>query len=162
MTASPFGDGVGIGKEGLDALDDQKLELGCRQALPGVIIAPRSYLGVRDQSARDIVAIAHALLDCVGWRHRLAAGVEQDACQQISLSSFLAPGSPVDAVGFELPLNLSPEILINDRRMLAWIDGALVDDLAAIDPVLQHLVEGPAREGMAAIGAPVRPPSFPC
>ena len=40
--------------------------------------------------------------------------------------------------------------------MLAGIGDALVDDLAAIDPVLQHLVKRAAGEGLPAIGLAVR------
>ena len=38
-------------------------------------------------------------------------------------------------------MNLEPKILIDDRRVLARIRSPFVDDLAAIDPVLQHLIE---------------------
>ena len=100
-------DGVGIGEEGLEAFDDQTLELDRRQALPRVrdpVCSPR--FDVRDQPARDIVAIAHALLDRVRRRHRFALGVEQNAGQQIGLLRLVARDPPLDAVGFELLLNL--------------------------------------------------------
>jgi hypothetical protein len=127
-----------------------------RHALSGLVIALAFHPDARDQPTRDIVAIAQSLLDRVGRRHSYAAGVEEHASQQISLFGRFARGPPLHAVGFELLLNSQPEILIDDRRMLARIGRTLVDDLAAIDPVLQHLVERAAREGMAAIGTPVR------
>jgi hypothetical protein len=57
---------VRISKESSQALDNQTLELGGRQALSGLVIALPLRLDARDQTARDIVAIAYAFLDCVG------------------------------------------------------------------------------------------------
>ena len=89
-------------------------------------------------------------------RHELPRGVEQNAGKQIGQLRFVARAPPLDAVGLQFLLNLPPELLVDDSRMLAGIGGAFVDDLASIDPVSQHLVEGAAREGMASIGVAIR------
>ena len=57
---------------------------------------------------------------------------------------------------FELALHLSPELLVDDRRVFAGKCLVLVDDLAAIDRVLQHQIQRPARKPLAAVGAAVR------
>ena len=125
-------DGVGIGEEGFEAGDDEDLELARWQALPLFDPAGRSV--VRDQPARDIVAISHALLHRMGRRHRFALGVEENAGEQIGQLCPVARACPLDAVGFEFLLNLPPEVLVDDGRMFTGIGGALVDDLAADRP----------------------------
>ena len=40
---------------------------------------------------------------------------------------------------FELGLHLIPEILVDDRLVLAGVGLVLVDDLAAVEPVLQQI-----------------------
>jgi hypothetical protein len=47
-------------------------------------------------------------------RHRFALGVEQDADKQIVEFRPVARAGPFDAVGFELRLNLPPELVIDD------------------------------------------------
>src|SRR4051794_30498550 len=47
------------------------------------VLAFATRLHVRDQPARHVVAIAHALLDRMRRRHRFALGVEQLASEQI-------------------------------------------------------------------------------
>src|ERR1700736_5312715 len=71
----------------------------------------------------------------LGWRVRLPRS-----------SAALAPGSIAD----ELLLNGIPQWLIDDRRVLATMELALVNDLAEIGAVLQHLVERAARKRLPA------------
>ena len=52
-------------------------------------------------------------------------------------------------------LNLIPERLVYDRRVLSRISISFVGDLAAIDAVLQHEIEGAAGELLAAIRSAV-------
>src|SRR5208283_3250600 len=63
---------------------------------------------------------------------------------------------PLDPVLFEMALHASPQIFIDDRRMLSGECFALVDDLAPENSVLQLEVKGAARKPLAAIGAPIR------
>src|SRR4051794_17229820 len=92
----------------------------------------------------------------MGRRHRRTLGVKQRAGKQISELRSFARARPLDGVGLEFFLYLSPKLLVDNRRMLAGISHPLMNDLAAIDPVLQHLVQRAAREGLPAIGAPIR------
>ena len=50
-------------------------------------------------------------------------------------------GATIDPVCRQGLLHFLPEIVIDDRRVLAWIGLVLMHDLAAIDAVLQHVVE---------------------
>ena len=74
-------DGDGISEEGSQALDNETLELGRRNTLPGLMIALPLRPDAGDQPARDIGAIAKTFLDSVRRRHRLAASVEQNTRQ---------------------------------------------------------------------------------
>ena len=53
-------------------------------------------------------------------------------------------------------LHLLPQILIDDRLVLAGISLVLMHDLAAIDAVLQHVVERSPRHRLAPIGPTIR------
>ena len=87
-------------------------------------------------------------------RQPLAALVEDQAGQQAGLLCVCA-GSPLDAVLGEHRLDLVPQGLVDDGRMLSGIGIALVRDLAAIDPVLKHEIKGPAGELVTAIDSAV-------
>jgi hypothetical protein len=77
--------------------------------------AVRSGLG--DQRSGDVVAIAAALLDGVGWCEPLPPSVDQQA----RLGCFrLAPMVP--RVRCEPVPNRSPGLIINQRRVLATGD----------------------------------------
>jgi hypothetical protein len=89
-------------------------------------------------------------------RHELPSGVEQNAGKQIGQHRFIARVPPLNAVDLQFLLNLPPELLVDDLRMLAGVGRAFVDDFASIDPVSQHLVERAAREGLASIGLAIR------
>ena len=92
----------------------------------------------------------------MGWRQPLTILVEQEAGQQTWLLS-TDTTCPLDAVLGQRRLDPIPEVLIDDRRMLSGIGGALVGDLAPVDPVLQHLAKGATAEDLIAIGSPIRP-----
>src|ERR1700726_3882586 len=55
----------------------------------------------------------------------------------------------------EQALHLGPELLVDDRRMLAEKGLVLVDGLSAIERILQHQIQRPARKPLAAIGTAV-------
>ena len=59
-------------------------------------------------------------------------------------------GDALGGIAGELHLNRIPQRLIDDRRVFAGMGLALVNDLAAIDAVLQNQVERAARERLAA------------
>src|SRR5207253_9842212 len=62
-------------------------------------------------------------------------------------------GVPLGGVAGQLCLNRIPQRLIDDRRVLTRMGLPLVDDLASIDPVLQHQIERAAGEWLAAAQA---------
>src|SRR5580700_1005371 len=93
------------------------------------------------------------MLDCMARRHAVAVAIKQHAGEEAGLarsSAALAPGS----IAGELLLNGIPQWLIDDRRVLAGMELALVNDLASVNAVLQHQVERAARERLAADKAP--------
>jgi hypothetical protein len=102
-----------------------------------------------DQRARDIVAVARALFDCIARRHAVAVAIKQHPGEQAWLVSAGAGGA-LSGIAGELRLHRIPPRLIDDRRMFARIGLALVNDLAAIDAVPQHQIERPARERLTA------------
>ena len=57
------------------------------------------------------------------------------------------------------PLHLGPALLIDDRRMLAGKGLVLVDRLSAIERILQHQIQRPARKPLAAIRTAVGRPA---
>src|SRR5204863_8447966 len=63
-------------------------------------------------------------------------------------------GVALGGVAAQWPLNRIPQRRIDDRRVFAGMGLALVNDLAAIEAVLQHQVERTARERLVADEAP--------
>ena len=61
-------------------------------------------------------------------------------------------GVAIDPVCLQGGLHPVPQILINDRVVLAWIDLVLMHDLAAIDAVLQYEIERPPGNRLAPCG----------
>jgi len=59
--------------------------------------------------------------------------------------------SPIDTVLGENSLDLVPKGLVHDGLMLSGIRASFVGDLATIDAVLQHEIEGAAGQFLAAI-----------
>src|SRR6516225_1053694 len=60
-------------------------------------------------------------------------------------------GAAIDSVCRQGSLNLLPEIVIDDRGVLAWIGLVLMHGLATIDAVLQHVVERAPGHGFDTI-----------
>src|SRR5262249_38734490 len=120
-----------------------------------------------DQRSGDIVAVSRALLGRMGRCHAIAIGVKQHPGEHARLASADA-GVALGGVGGELRLDRVPQRLIDDRRVFAGMGLSLVNDLAAIESVLQHQVERTAREWLASnaatrSGSPrlaLDPPSF--
>src|SRR5213596_1344432 len=88
-------------------------------------------------------------------RHPIAVAIKQQAGEEARLTMSSAC-VPLGGVAGQLCLNRIPQRLIDDRRMLTRMGLLLVDDLAAIDPVLQHQIERTAGEWLAA------PPATRC
>src|SRR3984893_12785903 len=89
----------------------------------------------------------------MAWRHPGSVPLKQHAGMEDGLacsSAALAPGS----MAGELLLNAIPQWLIDDRRVFAGMELALVNDLAEIGAVLQHQVERAARERLPADESP--------
>src|ERR1700751_5406898 len=87
---------------------------------------------------------------CVRLPHWRPAGLSAGGCGWVCSSAALAPGS----IAGELLLNGIPQRLIDDRRVFAGMELALVNDLAEVGAVLQHQVERAPRERLAADEAP--------
>jgi hypothetical protein len=88
-------------------------------------------------------------------RQSLAAFVEGQSGEQAGILCVYSCSS-IDPVLGEDGLNPVPKGLVHDGLMLSRMGVALVRDLAAIDAVLQHEVEGAAGELVTAIDSPVR------
>src|SRR6185437_13925970 len=102
-----------------------------------------------DPRVGDIVVVTRVPLDRVGWRHSVAVAIKQHPGEQAGLASRWAGVAPGGIAG-ELRRNRIPERRINDRDVVAGMGLSLVDDLAAIDAVLQDQVERAARKRLAA------------
>ena len=132
-----------------DSIGDKGLDLGGREAQPG----GRRGLALGDQRARDIIAVAGAVLDRMRRGHPMAVAVKDQPGQQARAFD-MAAASVLDCVLGEPPLHRIPQLLVDDRLVLTGIGVVAVDDLAAVDPVPQHQVERAAGDRLAAPAAP--------
>src|SRR5215469_9733943 len=103
---------------------------------------------VGDQRSRHIVAVSRPFLGRMGWRHPIAVAIEQHAGEQARRARACAGVAP-GGIGGELPLDRIPQRLIDDRRVFAAMGLPLVHDLAAIEVVLQDVIQRTAREWLA-------------
>src|SRR5947208_12188914 len=85
-------------------------------------------------------------------RHPITVAIKQQAGEEARLTMSCAR-VPLGGVANKLCLNRIPQRLIDDRRVLTRMGLLLVDNLASIDPVLQHQIERAAREWLAAAQA---------
>src|SRR5437899_8310054 len=83
-------------------------------------------------------------------RHPIAVAIKQQAGEEARLTSACVP---LGGIAGKLCLNRIPQRLIDDRRVLTRMGLLLVDDLASIDPVLQHQIQRAADEWLAAAQA---------
>src|ERR1700720_5035802 len=88
-------------------------------------------------------------------RHPVAFAIKQHAGEQAGLVISCAR-IPLGGVAVKLSLDRVPQRLIDYRRVLARMELALVNYVAAIGAVLQHQVECAARERLAADEGPGR------
>src|SRR4029077_15224855 len=86
-------------------------------------------------------------------RHPIAVVIKQQAGEEARLTMSSACVL-LGGVAGTLCLNRIPQRLIDDRRVLTGMGLLLVDDLASIDPVLQHQIERAPGEWLAAAQAP--------
>src|SRR6267143_6247954 len=82
-------------------------------------------------------------------RHPIAVAIKQQAGEEARLTMSSAC-VPLGGVAGQLCLNRIPQRLIDNRRVLTRMGLLLVDDLASINPVLQHQIERATREWLAA------------
>ncbi len=82
----------------------------------------------------------------------MTLGVEQQAGERARALRPLAR-STLNRVGGKLGLHRVPKRRVDDRLVFGGIGLLLVDDLAAVDPVLQHQIEGAAGERLPAPAA---------
>src|SRR4029077_254839 len=85
----------------------------------------------------------------MAWRHPIAVAIKQQAGEEARLTMSCAC-VPLGGVAGQLCLDRIPQRLIDDRRVLTGMGLLLVDDLASIDPILQHQIERTAGEWLAA------------
>ena len=88
--------------------------------------------GLGDQGSGDVVAIASAFLDGVRRGEPLAPGIGQETRQQARLGC-IGLASMVRRVGNELIPNGGPGLGIDQRRMLAGVELALVRNLTDVE-----------------------------
>src|SRR5262249_45019130 len=98
---------------------------------------------------RDIIAIALSLLDGMGGREPSAVAIDDQARQQARRFGANRQGALLP-VGLEVILHDLPKLGIDNCFVPARVDVALVRDLAAVKPVLQHQVKCAARKALAA------------
>jgi hypothetical protein len=84
----------------------------------------------------------------VARRHPVAVAIKQHSGEQARLPSFSAFAA-LGGISGKLSLDRIPERLIDDRLMFANMGLLVVNDLAAIDAVLQHQVERTAGKWLA-------------
>src|SRR4030081_3630125 len=94
-------------------------------------------------------SVSLGLLCGVGRRHPTAVGIDDQTGQQ-TRSLRAHRQCTLLTVGCELVLDDLPKLRIEDGLVLAGVGNTLVNDVAAIGPVLQHQVEGPAGEMLTA------------
>ena len=109
----------------------------------------------RDEAFGDIIAVSGSLLVGMARGHSLARVVVDQTGQEARLGRVRATRS-LGPVCRELPLHLFPERLVDDRGVFTGIALFLVHDFAAVDAVLQKVIERPAGQGLAARLAAVR------
>src|SRR5271166_6924007 len=96
------------------------------------------------QNARDIIAVAHSLLDRVARRHRVASIVEQLAHEQ-GVGALTRQASPLAIFG-QLGLNRFEQSRVDNRRVLAGITLVAMVDLSDVHSVAQHIGQWPIGE----------------
>ena len=101
--------------------------------------------------ARDVIAVAYAVLERIGQRHPLARSIEEFARQQ---RVRLRPvGEPETALPDELLLRRLEDLPVDDRGMLARPGPPLVVDLADVMAIAQDVRNRAVGEGDAAESA---------
>src|SRR6516225_8956096 len=87
-----------------------------------------------DQGCRDVIAIAPAVVDRVGWREPFTLRVDQQAGQQARLGG-LGVAAVGAGIGRELVANRGPGLLIDQRRMLARVEVTLMRNPTGVNRV---------------------------
>src|SRR5262245_55787656 len=106
---------------------------------------------------RHVISISHAALGRMGWDHAVASRIEQEPAQQS-----LAPGPRPDMMRpllTETLLHSIEQCAVDQRRLWARADLALIDDLADVKAVAQDVEEGTLGEGHAPARVAVRQPA---
>jgi hypothetical protein len=94
---------------------------------------PGVFLPTLIQNARDIVAVAHSLLDGVGRRHLVAPIIEQFTYEQ-GVGAVTPPAALLTILG-QLALDRFEQARVDDRRVLAAIALIAMIDLAEVHSV---------------------------
>src|SRR4029079_18124554 len=116
------------------------------------------WFGVSTQiRLRYVVSVAYAVLGRMGRDHAVASRIEQEPSQRR-----LVPAARPDimrALLGETPLHSIEQCAINQRRLRARADFALIDDLADVKAVAQNVEEGALGKRHPAARVAVRQPA---
>ena len=123
-------------QEPAQAFDDEPFQVGGGHAPAG----RGSVAASGDQRVRDVVAVPPARLVGVARRHAPAGAVAQQPGQQARMAG-AAARAPLLPLLRQAGLHRVPEIQVDDGRVLAGVDRALVRDLAPVQPVAQQRVQ---------------------
>jgi hypothetical protein len=126
--------------------DDQRLDLGCRHARDGARVPALQH------GLRDVVAVPSRALSRMARGHGVAPVIPDAAKEQALGRGLLA--SMLVMVRGQFGLHRIPGRRVDDRRMLALMDPALVGEPADIDRVRQNGVEMPTAERLPARAPP--------
>src|SRR5271166_1461438 len=135
-----------VSRQLADGFGDERFDLGGWNADD----RSRFALVALQSRLRDVIAPALGPLPRPGRAHPVAPIVEKLSREQSfgRLARSLRPrGAEMVAQAL---LNQIPKLLIDDRRMLAFVNLALMDDAADIDRVRQEFVDVPPAEQAAA------------
>ena len=127
-----------------NSLYDQCFNLGSRNTFydAGLFALPLNQYG------RDVVSVFDASFAGMGWRHPVAAVVE-DATQKERLG-FAARGFVIVELLIELGLDGIEQLSIDDCGLLAGKNLALEGHFADVEPIAQQVGEGSTCEGYPA------------
>ena len=129
----------GVGEQRPQSVCDQRFQIRRGNSLTMRLIRHRASIASRNEAAGDVIAISGSLFHRMGRGHAIALSVEHETGQQARFDRSVAV-APQEPVYLDVALHLLPKLLVDDGPMFSGKGFALVDDLAAIDPVLQHQI----------------------
>ena len=130
--------------------DEMSLEFTLREPSGWRIGGPGKIL------AGLIVCVTAAAFRCVSRHHWPSLWIGQETAQHCLLRIIGAP-FPRRCFLIHLGLHRVPQALVHDRFVLAFVDLALVYDLATVDRLLEKVEQAPTAEGDTSLVWPAGP-----